>query len=306
MSSQIPISVIYNQLTTLNLRNLTNLLYLDCEVNCLDEEAMEDVVNSLPNTGGAFYVKDLTSENEQNVITPAQVRTAKQKGWTVYARLASGENGEYSGDVSIDPIDEDEKNIDLSGLAAEPTLENTVVDNVYYNLADGSYNAEDQSLTISQTTDMSAIADATPGSADVVENFNGIIFEVNGSGVIELDCQTTGSLALNVKVGDGDPQVITKNERGTVEVAYDVDEPTYVYVYATAAAGAPRRVISAGNHVFIYLMKVKPGAEITGIGSVVRDTENNGVYYTLDGRALSVKPTQQGVYINNGKKIVVK
>lgn len=322
-----------NQLTTLDLRDqlrleqlmcqnnrLTSLLlfpnqyvawplaYLDCQSNCLDKEAMEDVVKCLSgrySEGGKFYVKDLTDENEQNVIAPSQVHTAKAKGWTVYARLASGEYGEYSGDAIIEPIDEDEKNIDMSGLADQETLENTIVDNVYYNLADGSYNAESQSLTISQTTDMSAIADFTPGSADIVEYFNGIIFEVNGSGVIELDCETAGSLQLNVKVGNEAPQVITKNERGTVEVAYDVDEPTYVYVYATATAGAPRRVVIADDRILIYLLKVKPGA-ISGIGSVVRDAEGNGVYYTLDGRAINGKPTQQGVYINNGRKVVIK
>lgn len=33
---------------------------------------------------------------------------------------------------------------------------------------------------------------------------------------------------------------------------------------------------------------------------------NNGRYYTLDGRVLQGKPTQKGVYIMNGKKVVVK
>jgi hypothetical protein len=237
------------------------------------------------------------------------VQKAKAKNWKVYAHLASGSYGEYNGDIVINPIGKNETEIDLSGLTEEQSLENTVVNNVYYNLADGSYNAADQSLTISQTTNMSAIADATPGSADVVENFNGIIFEVNGKGVIEFDCQTSGSLVLNVKVGNGTPQVVKKNERGTVEVAYDVKEPTYVYIYATAAAGgagAPRRVQSAANFLTIYQLKVKPGAQTTGIDSVARNTNNNAAYYTLDGRALNGKPTLQGVYINNGKKVVVK
>jgi hypothetical protein len=28
--------------------------------------------------------------------------------------------------------------------------------------------------------------------------------------------------------------------------------------------------------------------------------------YTLDGRKLQGKPTQRGIYINNGKKVVIK
>jgi hypothetical protein len=29
-------------------------------------------------------------------------------------------------------------------------------------------------------------------------------------------------------------------------------------------------------------------------------------WYTLDGRRLSGKPTQKGIYINNSKKVVIK
>ena len=32
----------------------------------------------------------------------------------------------------------------------------------------------------------------------------------------------------------------------------------------------------------------------------------NEGYYTLDGRKLSGKPTQRGIYIVNGKKVVIK
>ncbi len=34
--------------------------------------------------------------------------------------------------------------------------------------------------------------------------------------------------------------------------------------------------------------------------------EGSSYYYSLDGRKLSDKPTQKGVYINNGQKVVIK
>lgn len=152
---------------------------------------------------------------------------------------------------------------------------------------------------------MTAIGDGQPGSADVKENFNGIIFEVNGSGVIELNCQTSGSLVLNVQVGDGAPQTVTKNERGTVEIAYNVTTPTYVYIYATANGSAAPSLFaaSANNSIRIYSLTVKPGAT-TGIETIHRENERD--YYTLDGRIVNGRPTQQGVFITNGKKVVVK
>ena len=40
---------------------------------------------------------------------------------------------------------------------------------------------------------------------------------------------------------------------------------------------------------------------------VVNGNDNvNDNYYTLDGRKLSGQPTQKGVYIHNGRSVVVK
>ncbi|MBR1543796.1 MAG: hypothetical protein IJ626_02750, partial [Muribaculaceae bacterium] len=46
---------------------------------------------------------------------------------------------------------------------------------------------------------------------------------------------------------------------------------------------------------------------ITGITSLEADTKTgDNAWYTIDGRRLNGKPTQCGIYINNGKKIVIK
>ncbi len=46
----------------------------------------------------------------------------------------------------------------------------------------------------------------------------------------------------------------------------------------------------------------------TGISSVEResDTLSDNDWYTLDGRRLSTPPVRKGIYINNGKKVVIK
>ena len=48
--------------------------------------------------------------------------------------------------------------------------------------------------------------------------------------------------------------------------------------------------------------------EVTGIltTNVTNGTKSDGAWYTLDGRKLVGKPTQNGIYINNGKKVVIK
>lgn len=45
---------------------------------------------------------------------------------------------------------------------------------------------------------------------------------------------------------------------------------------------------------------------VTGIDNVNANLDDNGTWYDLNGRRLQGKPTTQGVYILNGKKVVVK
>ena len=65
---------------------------------------------------------------------------------------------------------------------------------------------------------------------------------------------------------------------------------------------------SAGARAFV--LNFGDGDESTGIisidnGQLIIDNSMNA-WYTLDGRRLTGKPTTKGLYINNGKKIVIK
>lgn len=44
----------------------------------------------------------------------------------------------------------------------------------------------------------------------------------------------------------------------------------------------------------------------TGIRTINNASIDNGNWYSLDGRKFSSKPSQRGVYINNGKKVIIK
>ena len=211
-------------------------------------------------------------------------------------------------DHSVQPIEE-EITIDFTDFTEGTNLENTNVDNVYYNLdsdnGDG-YDASEDCLVISTTTDMANIADAAPGSTDIKKKFAGMILEVNGSGILKINCQTLGNSALNVMIGDGEAETIVQNEQGVVTIAYNVEEPTHVYLYATTTESlAPARAAATENAVKIYSLEIIPGA--TGISNVnINDNDNVNLWYTLDGRRLNKKPTQKGVYIMNGRKVVIK
>lgn len=46
--------------------------------------------------------------------------------------------------------------------------------------------------------------------------------------------------------------------------------------------------------------------DATRIDGVARTAEQSGDYYDLNGRKLAAKPTRKGVYIQNGRKVVIK
>ena len=185
-------------------------------------------------------------------------------------------------------------------------LENNVIDDVYYNVGPDGYDTTDGSVVIVQTTNMNQITDATPGSADVKNNFKGLILKVaKGKGSIKVNVKTEGTAQLAVQVGNGTPVMVSKTERGDVVADYDVEEDTYVYIYAViGSSSAPARRASSTDMVKIYGITVSPG--VTAISIITNAPSAVGNYYTLDGQKLEGLPTKKGVYIVNGRKVVVK
>ena len=59
---------------------------------------------------------------------------------------------------------------------------------------------------------------------------------------------------------------------------------------------------AAGARAFIGL----PGGKETGIITVQSQLVNDGAWYDLNGRRLSMKPIIKGVYVNNGNKVVIR
>ena len=106
VSQNTALEVLYcsnNQLSQLDVTQNTALGALDCSGNQINGGNMEALVASLPTVdvdywgeNGWFIVIDLDSETEQNVITTAQVGTARGKNWTVYG-LTGDDWQEYDG-----------------------------------------------------------------------------------------------------------------------------------------------------------------------------------------------------------------
>ena len=214
--------------------------------------------------------------------------------------------------TEVRPVTETETTTFSEDVNENTDLSNTIIDNTYYTMnaenGDG-YDATEQAIVLNSTTtaeQMNTVQNAQVGDATMQENYNGIIFEVPaGSGTITVEVKTNGSHMLNVQIGNGEPTKITKSERGTADVPYNVTDPTYVYLYASTsgASGAPQRA-AATNSVLLYSYKVD--VLVNGISVVTYDNMENAKWYDMNGRQLPGKPTKRGLYIVNGHKVVVK
>jgi len=226
---------------------------------------------------------------------------------------------EFGGE-RIEPLTEPQE-VDVAVVPDQISLNSMVVGNTYYVLdADNGDGADSENgcVVINTTTTDEAvdgIAGKDVSDASVKAAFKGFIFMVPaGTGTISINAETLGTSSLKVKIGNQAAQAFQLAERTTVQIPYTVAEPTYVYIYAGTGTQAARsvgaaRAAAAENSVKVYSYKWEP-AEPTGINSVDNSqsaTGNEaGDWYTIDGRKLSGKPAQKGIYIVNGRKVVVK
>ena len=258
---------------------------------------------------GTSKVATLTDEQELPNYCFYAGETKTPVGHSLYDITETNGIVTFSFDqYASEPIEEESEIVISNIITEETNLKNTIVDNVYYNLngENDGYDATEECLIINTTTDISEITIGLPGSTDVKNNFTGLILEVNGTGTLTIDCQTLGTSVLNVKIGDNEPTVIQQDERNAAEVTYDVTGPTYVYIYATSEdSSAPLRAAASENAVKIYSLAVTSGTTgftpLTTHHSPLTDT-----YYTLDGYRLNGKPTRSGVYIYNGRKVMIQ
>ena len=279
---------------------------------------------SLP-TFEATYEGFKNNETSSVLTTQPTIRTtatsASEPGtYEIVASGAEAENYDITyvkgtltiSAVEVEPVTETGTTTFSEDVNENTDLSNTIIDNTYYTMnaenGDG-YDATEQAIVLNSTTtteQMNAVQEAKVGDATMQANYNGIIFEVPaGNGTITVEVKTIGSHVLNVQIGKAEPSKITKSERGTADVPYNVTKPTYVYLYASTsgASGAPQRA-AAANSVLLYSYKVD--VLVNGISVVTYGDQENAKWYDMNGRQLPGKPTKKGLYIVNGRKVIIK
>lgn len=99
-----------NRLTSLNIEGCDKLCYVECYNNSIKGEAMTDIVNDLPTLGtpGAGRLV-VTAEGCGNVITAADVATAKGKNWDVL----DDKYHEFAGHIAVTGVSLDTEGVEI-------------------------------------------------------------------------------------------------------------------------------------------------------------------------------------------------
>lgn len=95
----------------------------------------------------------------------------------------------------------------------------------------------------------------------------------------------------NIYVLNAAGNAFTRENSATVDAFRAYFEPT-----STAANASMLMMAFGGNN----------GGGTTGLGVIDRPSESNRGWYSLDGQKLNGQPVKKGIYIVNGKKVVIK
>lgn len=187
-------------------------------------------------------------------------------------------------------------------------LDGKVIGNVYYSIApdNGGYNSAEGCLVVTKPSQDFESDD--PFGDDFKGMFTGIVIMVQpGSGVVKVEAETLGGMTLKVKVGNNYPIQMTMQSKSTLAIPYSVDRPTYVYIYAGGTSGVRSR---AGSDAALKIYGISWESSASAITAPVGEERLYDVY-SISGklvkrRATSLDALPKGVYIVNGRKVVVK
>jgi len=227
-----------------------------------------------------------------------------------YARLDEpGRPGYFTPKAQKMDIIEDGATIKIGDEIDQNTdIDGNIVGDVYYsiNSSDGSYDSTDGCIVVSKPTDDSAIDGQSIFSEDFNDNYTGIVFRVApGSGTIMVQAMTTGNMVLKVKIGDGNPDTNELSGKQTVSFPYNVSTVTYVYIYGSSNSSQARSHRAGANgELRIYGIEMVGGLDnIENIESSKFNNQSSKIY-NLNGQRINMP--KKGIYIQNGKKVLVK
>lgn len=227
--------------------------------------------------------------------------------------------------------------VGADGELEEIDLSNRVVNNILYTLhqenEDGFWEDEQAMVLNTVMPFIPSFGDGIVGSESYAENYTGMTFMIPaGTGDILIDNKTMDGYMMAVRIGSGMPSVFVNSDWKQNTIHYQVDAPTYVYLYnagsSSAASDRQRGGKKTSTRIVVRSIVIKPqnvtpsnevqtiipGAETVDTNPVIVDTGISAIpvnrkatdsWYNLNGQQIDL-PRQRGIYILNGRKVAIK
>ncbi len=248
------------------------------------------------------FAKDVYENAKLYVPNDTRTLYTNTDGWKDFKHIVSKD---------IEPKDNENAGFGKDDIDENTDLDGNIVSNIFFNVPAeaGEYDAAENCIILKKaTTDeqVKNIFGLDMFDEYLLNNFIGMIFMVDaGSGTIELEAETVGEMQLNVMVSTAEPITKQVSGKSKVSIPYDVAEPTLVYVYGSMPAAQSAKGIhkanAAENALKIYSMA---WGKATGIRSAHSEKSSEAIIYNLNGQR--VKTLGKGLYIVNGKKVILK
>ena len=308
-------------LSNFNTENVTRMpeMFLGC--SSLDLISIGEKVTQIPSFSDCEKLKKIVSyQKEPYAIASDCFRNSVKENAklyvpnstrTIYTNTDGWKDFKHIVSKDLEPKDDDNAGFGKDDIDENTDLDGNIVSNIFFNVPAeaGEYDVAENCIILKKaTTDeqVKNIFGLDMFDEQLLKNFTGMIFMVDtGSGTIELEVETVGEMQLSVMVGTAEP--ITKQATGKskVSIPYDVAEPTLVYVYGSMPAAHSAKGIhkanAAENALKIYSMA---WGKATGIRSAHSENSSEAIIYNLNGQR--VKTPGKGLYIVNGKKVILK
>ncbi len=313
------------------------VLNLEFVKRCIEEGDRYDGVEtvSTPFGGNIYYHYHI---DEQGNLTWGEVSAPSYQDMgkpNTILRVPNGSLAAYKADpywpsffkeiVTFDGASDAETIVESTSVKVaenvtdDTDLSGTLVDGIFVTLdtedsGDG-YDATEGCIVINSQTTEEGVAAACADDVDdltVKNQLNGLMFEIPpGKGRITIDCQTLGSRALYIKIGDNDPQAVSLSTRNTVTFNFDVLTETRVLIYAANNTQANlsksihRAAYANDDSVKLYGISINIDMlDEDGINTVTPATSEGEItIYDLSGRKITNR-LKKGLYIVNGKKTI--
>ena len=175
----------------------------------------------------------------------------------------------------------------------------------------GNFQADENTEVYKGTVSDSKLL-LTPISDKIVNAGNAVILKSTGNPVMTLtatnssDTQANDLKGLSVRTLASD--VKTNYSANTIYVMGNKSNKFGFHKYTGEYMPANKAFLALGSGSSAPLrMVIDDDEETTGVASMADGIDNmSDEWYTLDGRKLNSKPTTKGLYIVNGKKVMIK